>query len=337
MDKRFKIEAIEFCMVLFLSREDVESAVTIREAVEAVEAAFREIGENTASAPNRPYMDLPQYEGGFLLNMGFLMKANYVGVKIASSFPNNKFMGLPTVASIITLHDPKTGIPLAIMEGGYLTALKTGAAGGVAAKYLSRPDSEVVGVIGAGVQARTQLWAVCVVRDVRKAVVYDVERHQAQKFAEEMAARLDLSIQPMDTVKELVKKSDILITATTSKKPVFPGEHVREGVHVTGIGSFTTDAAEIDEECFKKARSVFIDNWEALEVGDLRFPLQRGVITRQKIHHLSDVVIGKIRGRVSDNDITVFKSVGGAPYDVAVAARTFELAKTKGVGREIEL
>lgn len=324
-------------MVLFLSKSDIETVMRIEEAIEAVEKGFKEIGNNTALSPPRPYLNIARYGGGILLNMGYLEGAGYAGVKIASSYPNNKSLGLPTVASLITLHDPKTGLPIAVMEGGYLTALKTGAVGGVAAKYLSRTSSEVAGIIGAGVQARTQLWALCVVRKIAKAYVYSVNRSSSQKFSEEMSKLLGIDIHLSDTVKDLVVRSDIIVTATTSNVPVFKGTWLSEGVHITGIGSFTADAAEIDEESLKRAGKAFVDNWEALDVGDLRIALNAGAIAREKIYHLSDVVLGKINGRKDEREITIFKSVGGAAYDVAVSARAYELAKNKGVGKELEL
>lgn len=324
-------------MVLLLSKSDLQSALDMKDAIDAVEEAFREISSGTVVSPPRPYLDIREFDGGILLNAGYLKKAGYAGVKIASSYPNNKIFGLPTVASIITLHDPKTGLPTAIMEGGYLTALKTGAASGVATKYLSRENSEVVGIVGAGVQARTQLWAVCVVRQIRTALVYDIDKYRSVKFAEEMSKKLNITIHVSDNVIDVVSKPDIIVTATTSNDPVFNGAWLNEGVHINGIGSFTAEAAEIDEESFRRAGRAFIDNWEALNVGDIERAVRAKVIDRNAIYHLSEVVSGKICGRATSKDITIFKSVGGASYDVAVAAKAYEIAKKRHLGLELEL
>ncbi len=323
-------------MVLFLRREHIQSLITMQDAIKCVENVMIDIGEKMVVQPHRPYLEIFP-GGGFLLNIGHLKRLGSVGIKIASSFAGNAEKGLPTVSSLIILLDPATGSPLSIMEGGYLTALKTGAVGGVAVKYLSRDDAENLALIGAGEQAKSQLLAIQLVRRIKKVKVLSRRKERAAYFAQEMGQRLGLDIEVAENNTCILKDSDIIVAATTSTTPVIFGDYVSEGVHISGIGSFTPDAAEIDVRSFARSGRVYVDNMEAIDVGDIRLAIESGSISTSDVYHLADVVIGRVAGRRGREDITIFKSVGGAAYDVAVALQTYVNAIEKGVGIEFDL
>ena len=225
---------------------------------------------------------------------------------------------------------------MSIMEGGYLTALKTGAVGGVAVKYLSRDDAENLTLIGAGEQAASQLLAINLVRGIKKVKVLSRRKESAARFAREIGGRFGLDIEVAENSKYAVKDSDIIVAATTSTTPVIFGEELNEGTHINGIGSFTPDAAEIDAQSFARAGRVYVDNMEAVNVGDIRLAIESGSISMNNVYHLADVISGKVVGRRGRNDITIFKSVGGAAYDVAVALQIYGKALEKGVGVEFD-
>ena len=217
--------------------------------------------------------------------------------------------------------------------------MRTGAVSGVASKYLARKDSKVVGVFGAGVQARTQLMAICEVRPIEEARVYDVIGSAAKRYAEEMSKQLGIDVKPVDNPIKAVKGCDIIVTATTSKTPVFKGDWVENGTHINGIGSHTPTTRELDSTIIKRAK-VVVDSYEAClrEAGDILIPINEGIITKDHIYaELSEIVTGKKPGRVNDEEITVFKSVGLAIQDASTALKAYQLALKKGVGKKVEL
>ena len=324
-------------MVLVLTRNHIESLISMQDAIQAVEQAFLEIAKGKALYPTRLYLDLPKYNGGILVSLGYLEDLKELGIKIASSYPDNKNKGLFTVSSLIILNDPETGYPEAVLEGNYITSIKTGAVGAIAVKYLARKNSEILLIIGAGEQAKAQLSAIVHVTNIKKVLVFSRTRISIERFINEMRRKVNLDYEIVENLEKAIGKADIIVTATTSKIPVISGEHVNKGTHINGIGSFTPDAAEIDTISFEKAGKVFVDNYEAKNVGDIRFALEKGAIKETDIYHLADVVSGKMKGRNNENDITIFKSVGGAPYDLAVSWLVYNRAKKEGIGIDISI
>lgn len=309
------------------------------EAMAAVEEAFRQYALGNVVMPLRTTirvhggvnLGMPAYIGGDL---------DALGLKVVSVYPKNPSeYGLPTVIATVLLNDPRTGALLAVMDGTWLTAMRTGASGGVAAKYLARPEAEVAAVFGAGVQAQTQLMAACEARRLRRAYVYDIGEGRAAAFAQRMGPKLGLEVEPADDAEAAVAAADILIAATNAQTPVFRGEWVRPGTHINGIGSHSPAARELDTETVR--RSLFVaDQREAClaEAGDLIIPIQEGAITAEHIHaELGQVVAGQLPGRTSPEQITLFKSVGLAIQDVSTAARIYALAQERGVGQELPL
>ena len=325
-------------MPLLLSRDMVASLLTMRECIEVVEKAFAELASGTAVLPLRTTIPSP---GGVSLYMpAFLRGENALACKVVAVFKDNpEKHRLPTTTGTILLQDPATGRVCCILDGAYLTAVRTGAASGVATRHLARSDPhQSAGIFGAGVQARMQLEAVREVRQLAKAYVYDLNPEAARRFAGEMSVKLDLEIVPVASAREAVR-ADILCTATTSSQPVFAGRDVREGTHVNGIGSHTPDARELDADLIRRAKLVG-DSREACfrEAGDIILPMREGVITESHFYaELGEIVTGRKAGRISAQEITVFKSNGLAVQDAAAASLVYRKALAAGVGVPFDL
>lgn len=325
-------------MPLLLSRDMVASLLTMRECIEVVEKAFAELAAGTAILPLRITIPTP---GGVSLYMpAFLRGENALACKVVAVFKDNPQMHqLPTTTGTILLQDAATGSVCCILDGVYLTAMRTGAASGVATRHLARGEAgQTAGIFGAGVQARMQLEAVREVRRLAKAFVYDLDPEAARRFAGEMSVKLDLEIVPVASAREAVR-ADILCTATTSPQPVFAGRDVREGTHVNGVGSHTPDARELDADLIRRAKLIG-DSREACfrEAGDIVIPIREGVITESHFHaELGEIVTGRKAGRMSAQEITVFKSNGLAVQDAAAANLVYRKALAGGIGVPFDL
>jgi len=326
--------------VLFLSKKDLESVLTMRDTIAAVEEAFKELASGTAVMPTRVGLTVGDRAGWVGAMPAYLSRANALTTKIVTSYKNNPSKyGLPTVMAIIVLNDPETGKPEAVLEGTFITAMRTGAASGVATKYLARKDAKVVGIFGAGTQAKTQLEAIREVRNVHSAVVYDIVRDRGERFAEETSRSLGIDVRTEDDPEGVVEELDIVVTASTSKTPVFNGDYLKIGTHVNAIGSFTPDARELDDSAVRRSKIV-VDSLQAAleEAGDLIIPLRSGVIHRSDIHaELGEIVAGLKLGRENDYEITLFKSVGLGIQDAAAANLAHRKALEAGIGTKIEL
>ncbi len=326
-------------MPLLLSRNDVAQVLEMADCMDVVEKAFAELASGTAVLPLRTSITPP--EGLSLYMPAYLKELGALACKVVTVYKNNPTKhNLPTTIGKVLLQDPKTGDVVCIMDGGYLTAVRTGAASGVATRYLARDaKGQVAGVFGAGVQARTQLWAVAVARELSKACVYDLSKETVEKFASEMSDKLDLEVVKADSPESVLEQADIVCTATSSSTPLFDGEKVRAGTHINGIGSHTPNARELDTAIVKRSKFV-ADTIEAClnEAGDIIIPIQEGAVDESHIHaELGEIIIGKKPSRESDEEITLFKSNGLAIQDVATAKLVYDRAVQHGIGTEVEL
>lgn len=312
--------------------------LNMKDCIAIVEQAFAELSNGSADMPMRSNIKPP---GGISLYMpAYLKDMKALACKVVTVYKDNPSKhDLPTTIGKVLLQDPATGDVTCIMDGGFLTAMRTGAASGVATKYLARDEAGMtVGIFGTGVQARMQLWAVCEVRNIGKAIVYDVSREASEDFAQNMHEKLGIDII-IAKAPDAVLDADIICTATSSPTPVFDGEKVRPGTHINGIGSHTPNARELDTAIVK--RSKFIgDSKEACfnEAGDIMIPLSAGEIHESHFHaDLGDVVNGKMEGRSSNSEITIFKSNGLAIQDAATAKLVYDKAREKGIGTELAI
>jgi alanine dehydrogenase len=307
----------------------------MKESIAAVENAFRELADGTAIMPTRVTLPVNANDGWLGVMPAFLSNAKALATKIVTVYPHNTSEhGLPNVLALIVLNDVETGRVEAVMDGSHVTAMRTGAVGGVATKYLARKDAVNLGIFGCGVQARTQLEAVREVREIKSVRVYDSDRSRMGEFVSRFPTTMN--IKTAKTPEEVVRNSDIIVTATTSKTPVFNGADLKSGTHINAIGAFTPDARELDDQTISKAKIV-IDSSEAAfeEAGDVIIPMRNGVIRCEDIWaELGEVVAGSKLGRTSSEELTVFKSVGLGIQDAAVARLVFEKARREHVGTE---
>lgn len=325
-------------MTLILNRDCVISVLQMKDCIDAMEGAFSELSNGTAVLPLR--IGIPAPDGVSLYMPAYLKKMNALAVKVVSVYKNNpqKYQ-LPTTIGKVLVQNPDTGEVICIMDGGYLTAMRTGAVSGLATKFLARQaPNQVAGIFGAGVQAQMQLWGISEARKLSRAIVYDAVPEAAQKFAQSMGKKLNLEIVVAQDPQELLV-ADIFCTATSSPTPIFDGSRIKPGAHINGIGSHSPGARELDTAIIK--RSLLIgDSREAClnEAGDIIIPIKEGAITADHIHaDLGEIVTRKKPARTSDSQITVFKSVGLAIQDVAAARLVFEKAKAAGLGVEVDL
>jgi len=326
-------------MIHILSREDVRQALPMHQAIETVKGAFAQLSTGQADVPLRLALNVPRHNGVTLLMPAYLRTDEQMAIKIVSVFHENPAQGLPLIHALVVVVDATTGRPAAIMDGIYLTALRTGAASGAATDLLARQDTHIAAIFGAGAQGRTQLEAVCAVRPIQEAWVYDKEPARAAAYADEMSQRLSLPVRVAETPAEAVHRADVICTATTSSSAVFEDADVRPGTHINAVGAYTPEMQEIPVETVLRAK-VVIDHREAslAEAGDLLIPLKQGLITEDHIYaELGEIAAGLKPGRASPEEITFFKSVGVAVQDVAAAGAVLEAARRLNLGSEVAL
>ena len=314
-----------------LSAADVRVAITMHDAIAAVRDGFIALSRGEAQVPVRSSLPIA---GGVLLTMPAALGA--IGsVKVVSVCGHNPALGLPAVNAAVLVVDAETGRAQALIEGRLLTALRTGAASGLATDLLARPEAEVLGVIGAGPQALAQVEAICAVRPIREIRVYS--RSGAQAFAHAVGQLHHLEAWAASSASEALAGADIIVAATNSPTPVVRGDDVQPGAHVNGIGSFTPQMQEVAADLILKAK-VIVDHrasaWE--EAGDLIIPRDQGLFDETIVHaEIGEVAVGDRPGRESSDEITFFKSVGNAVQDAAVAARILAAAEALDLGVEI--
>jgi ornithine cyclodeaminase/alanine dehydrogenase len=310
------------------------------DAIDAVEGAFRELARGTVDMPQRPTIRVPEHHGVVLFMPALIGGQDALGVKVVTVYPDNPAQhDMPTVLGVILLNDPTTGEVVSIMDGGYITAMRTGAVSGVATKHMAREDATIASIFGGGVQAKTQLQAVAEVRPLQSALVYDIIPDQAAHFATEMSELLGVPVRVAAEPREAVEGVDIVCTASSAAEPVFSGAWLSPGAHINGIGSHAPHMRELDTETVRRSRVVVdLESAAWAEAGDLMIPLEAGEITRDHIvGDLGQVVAGDVAGRTSPDDVTLFKSEGLAIQDVAVARKVYDLALEQGAGQEVDL
>lgn len=331
---------------LMLSGKDVRTALTMRAAIDSVEEAFKHFALNNVVLPERviltakhtEYLIMPSYIGGCM---------DTLGIKIlTSNMDNPRKHSLPWTLAVVQLNDPNTGEVIAIIEGTVLTAIRTAALSGVATRYLARKDAETVGMFGAGYISRDHLRAMCEVRKIKKAKVIDIlAPEKCRLLCREMGKELGIHVIPVDDPKEAVKGADIICTITTSLKPVFKGKWLEEGVHINSVGAVgpkkgTTDiekAHEIDNVTIKRVRKPIVVDLKRHILKeappDIAIPISKGLISEHDLIGISDLIIERKYVRLTDKDITLFKTQGVAIQDIAVAKKTYDSAKSVGVGK----
>ena len=328
--------------MLILSREEIAKSITMEEAIRAVEAAFAAHANGYTVTPPRISMTTRDNHGHFLCMPSLVddrASSPVLSVKIYSEFSRNPQRGLPLAYASFLLIDPMNGQPLALLEGMYLTGIRTGAASAVAARYLARRNAEQLGLIGTGFQAFFQAWGLSQVRPIKHLVIYDRSSVTMHAFAKRARRKLRLSVSCARSPDEVAVSSDILVTATNSCEPVFEGAKLRDGTMVIAIGSFHPQEREVDSKTVMRSK-IYVDSYEGAlaEAGDLLIPIKKGEISRDDIKgELGELVTRRVPGRQSDEEVTLFKAVGLAIEDAVVAKTAYVQAVEKHLGSPVFL
>ena len=326
--------------MLILNQKNIKKIMPLKDigkVVDCVESAFYDCGKKQVQMPPKNYLYFPKYNGDLRIMPAYSPKLKIAGTKIVNVHPNNPKIGLSTVMAVIILNDAKTGLPIALLDGTYITGMRTGAAGAVAAKYLAKKDAKTLGVIGAGYQAIFQIAAITKVRNIKEILVYDVFDSQVEKLAKILIEALKIKIKKAKTIKEAVQ-SDILVTVTPAKEPVVKREWVKPGTHINAIGADAKNKEELEPRILKDGKIV-IDSWQqASHSGEINVPLTKGIISKKDIYAiLGEIVAKKKKGRKSDKEITIFDSTGLAIQDLYTADLVFKIAKKKRIGKETKI
>ncbi len=325
--------------IIILSQNEVRSCLPMGEAIRAVREAYIAFAKGRVKMPPVMHLDVSQYNGEVDIKSGYIEDLGLIGTKIASGFYDNYKLGLPPGIAVIILMDLKTSIPVAIMDGTYVTAYRTGAAGAVAAKILARKDSKVIGVVGAGTQARMQILALQEVFSLKEIKVWDINTTGRDRYVEEMSEQLKIPIEPADDIKDAVIEADIIVTVTPSRKALVMEEWIQEGVHINAIGADGPGKQELDPFIVKRADKVVVDSLKQCRIiGEIQHALADGLIIEDDIYaEIGQILIGEKKGRETNEEITLFDATGLAAQDIAAANIVFKQAKEKGIGRVVSL
>ncbi|MGB5895750.1 MAG: ornithine cyclodeaminase family protein [Ignavibacteriaceae bacterium] len=309
----------------FISDKQIKKLLPINEAIELMKKAFIQITNKSVTIPQRLNLDMPETNADSLIMPVYSADEKKYGVKIVSMNRDNPSNNLPFIHAIMILLDAENGEPLALLDAENLTAIRTGAASGLATKLLSNTNSSVAAIFGAGIQARYQLRAICEVRNIKKVLLFDNDQSKAQSFKDEMENELGLSIEICNDQNAL-KDAQIICTATTSSVPVFNANFISDGTHINAIGSYQPHKREIPSTTVARS-TIFVDSRETClkEAGDLIIPKNEGNIL--EVTEMGEVLQNEKSGRSSEEEITFFKSVGNAAQDLICAIHIFKKTK----------
>ncbi len=325
--------------IRILSGTQIRAALSMDDVIDAVEQAFVELATGSPLMPIRAHISVPKSQGTALFMPCYMPNIAMIGVKTVTLFEENKDKKLPYIQGMVSLFDGKNGTPVAILDGMTITALRTGAASGLATRLLAREDATTCTIFGGGVQGRTQLEAVCAVRDIRQCLVYDPIETAAEVFATEMSQKLGVDIAVAKSPQEAVRHADIICCASVSETPIFRDQDLARGVHINAVGSYKPHVQEVPEEMVCRSR-LYVDHRESVleETGDLIVPLGKGLFTEEHIvAEIGEVAAGTAPGRGCDTEITFFKTVGVALQDLAAATVVLRKAQEQNIGTMVDL
>lgn len=326
--------------MLVLSAEDVRRALPVSEAIAAMRRALMAISAGGAQVPLRTHLRLDNQRGALLIMPAHVASdgSESLAVKVVSAFGRNPDINLPRVQAAVLALDPHTGTPLAVLEGATLTAIRTAAASAVATDLLARQDCHTLAVIGAGVQARSHIHAICAVRGIELIRIYSPRSSSVDELISEMASQgVDCEFQNADTPARALRNADILCTASAAHSPVFVDQDLSPGVHINALGSYRRHGTEIPPETVVRAR-VFVDERRAAlaEASDLIQPIERGLISADHIvGEIGEILLERTAGRSSDEEITLFKSLGNAAEDATATSVALHNARTNAIGQVV--
>jgi alanine dehydrogenase len=324
---------------LLLGEAQIKRILTMKDTLDAVEECFAAFGRGQVDMPCKVYLNYPEYNGDIRVMPSYVARLGISGVKIVNVHPNNPRKGLRSVMATILMIEPKNGLPIAIFDATHITLMRTGAAAGIASKYLARKNSKTLALVGAGKQAWTQLEAIVMVRPIRRVVVYDLSRRVSEAFVRHFAPKYPkISFEVCKSIEECVRVADIVCTLTPVRKPIINSKWIRPGTHINAMGADAEGKEELDPALLKRAK-VIIDDWaQASHSGEINVPLKKGLFARKDIAAEIGQVVARLKpGRKSPQDITIFDSTGLGVQDLMTAAKIYKIAKARKLGKAFEL
>ncbi|MFQ5528217.1 MAG: ornithine cyclodeaminase family protein [Thermoanaerobaculia bacterium] len=326
-------------MTLILTQSEIRTLLPMDACMDLVAQALAKLTRDEAVNPLRSAVWLPDRSGLLGLMPGFVSEPAAFGLKVVGVFPGNHGTPLDSHQGIVALFDDKTGVPTAVLEASEITAIRTAAASGVATRLLAREDATVLALIGSGVQAGTHLAAMIEARAISQVHVFSPNSANRAAFAKREEARHGLPIEAVDSARAAIEGAGIVCTVTSSHQPVLMGEWLKPGTHVNAAGASIALARELDTEAVKRSR-LFVDRRESTlnEAGDFLIPQAEGALGEEHIlGELGELVLGRIEGRRSDDEITLFKSLGLAVEDLVTARYVVRRAQEQGLGTTVDL
>jgi alanine dehydrogenase len=325
--------------MLLLSEKQVQDLIDIDELIDTLEQAHIQCSTGRAVMPVRLVVPLPQIHGRITSMPGCLNDDNALGMKVVTYFQENPKRGLPAILATIMLFSVETGKMIAVMDGSYITAIRTACASAMATRALANRETPVLGILGAGVQARAHIQALSRVRKLQQIKIYSPSGISATKIRKDMESDVGFGVKVAASAEDAVKHSDIVVTVTTAKEPILKSEWLNAGVHINAVGSHRPDLREVDGATLARAK-VVVDSREAImtECGDILLALKEKSIPEDVIHaEIGEVLAGMKSGRASAGEITLYKSVGIAIQDVATANLVYHRALDRKVGTHVEI
>lgn len=328
--------------MLLLNKSDIQKVFTMKDAIQTTKEAFVYVSQQACQSPIRTNIAAPSQDACFLFMPAYIEKIKAAGIKIVNVFPNNAKKGLPVVPAQVLLMDGETGVVQSIMDGTYITQLRTGAASGAAFDVLAKTDATIGALIGTGGQAQCQLEAMLSVRPLKEVRVYGRNPQKTQEFACQMNRQFShygTQIIPVASGNQAVEDADLIITVTTATSPVFDGDKVKPGCTISGVGSYQHHMQELPASVLSRASKIYFESTEAVlsESGDITIPLSEGIISQEDFTgELGAVITGDLEGRTQSDEIIVFKTVGVAAQDLTTAYGIYEKAKEANIGTNWE-
>ena len=328
----------EFTGTLILNRQTLQSLLTMADVNRAVEEAFAAYGDGQWDVPAKIIFPQEQYDGDFGAMPAYCHKPEYIALKWGGVHNRNPDIGLPTTLTQIILSDPKTAWPLAIAEGAWITEMRTGAAAGIAAKYMARRDARILAIVGAGAVGRRAAESISRVRALDVIRVASRTLASAEKYAEEMSAKLGIPVSAAASIEAAVRGADIVSIATPARAPQILADWIEPGTHINAMGADSPGKQELDPRILQQSHIIVDHKTQARMYGEINLPLQQQLLSETAVAgDIGEVVAGKVPGRLSDSDITVFDGTGMALEDAAVVHLAYHAARKRGAGRIVEL
>ncbi len=323
--------------MLLLTEQEIRDSVDMAGAIDAVERAFEALGRDQVTQPPPIGLDIPEVDAEIHVKGAHIHGAEHFAFKLVSGFYRNPKIGLPMASGIVFAFDASNGQPAGLLfDNGYLSDLRTGAAGAVVARYLAPQEVRRVAVIGAGIQARMQIRALAQVRDIPSVSIWNRHPERAQECAAEMADELDLAVEAVDRIEDAVQGANVVITATLARCPLVRAEWIEPGTHITAVGSDGPDKQELDVKVLHRSDLVVADRLaQCIELGEIHHAVDAGRLRADECVELGAIVVGDAPGRETDEQITVADLTGVGAQDAAIASATLLAASGKGFGTAI--